>query len=195
MGYDNNGNVVTIDAVVINTHGNPNVLGDGNGSWSLFATDIANLDNKDVGVLVLYGCNVGHLDYVDTNVASAFALKVNGAAVFASDGTVFAGRAHQWWIPSKYTWFLGSITYASRNDNAFNNLISDGPIGQKRDNQGWVIYRADGSGGVQTYNTGNKSMTLVDMARMSESVPIYGPTFSGNNFIYPGWPPPLRPAR
>ena len=131
---------MSIDVVIINTHASFSVLSD-NKEWYLSMADIAKLDNKDVGVLILYGCDAGNLDYVGSNVASSFALKVNGAQVFASDGSVTAGRLNQAWIPAKYTWFLGPITYVSRG-------------------RGWVVYRANEGWGFQAYRTGKTAMSL-----------------------------------
>ena len=61
----------TIDAVVINTHANPNNL-----SFSFGDTEINALQDKEIGALILYGCNAGHLDSSSTNVASIFARKL-----------------------------------------------------------------------------------------------------------------------
>ena len=52
-------------------------------------SDISNLENKNIDDLILPGCNAGHLDYKDSNVAAAFLQKINEGSVLASDGTVY----------------------------------------------------------------------------------------------------------
>lgn len=130
MGTEN-GETVDIDAVVINTHGNPYELGYGNNSDdSMTSSDIQELDNKDVGTLVLYGCNAGHADFVGTNPASEFSRKVNGAPVVASDGTVKSG----WSFLN-----LSKRKFRSEADDVFRSYFLDGV---ERDNLGWLIYRS-----------------------------------------------------
>lgn len=123
------GKKVNIATVVINTHANAEVLGFGNQN-TMSADDISKLDNKNVGKLVLYGCNAGHLNYKDDNPAAGFAKKVNGAPVLASDGTVSNGR------PRIFNIF-GAYVYESKNDDAFKDQIPKGT----RDNKGWVTYK------------------------------------------------------
>jgi len=132
MGTDAAGNAVTIDAVIINTHASPNSLSGFGGIFgvSFSIKDISKLDNKDIGVLLIYGCNAGHTDYKDNNVAAAFAKKVNGAPVLASDGTVYS-----WQNPD------GSYSYESRNDKTFIKFRNKVDKNSTRDNQGWVVYQ------------------------------------------------------
>lgn len=101
---------------------------------------MANLDEKDVEKLILYGCNEGHADYIGTNPASQFSAKVNGAPVLANDGIVYSSRnsLHFWSlgmiriadIYNYYTRFWNTITYEPRVDPTFRSLLLNG----QRDN-------------------------------------------------------------
>jgi len=73
------GKKVYIAAVVINTHANSNSLAFSaspikDEQW-FNASDISGLDDKNVGKLMIYGCNAGHLDNKENNPASQFAKK------------------------------------------------------------------------------------------------------------------------
>ena len=144
-------NVVDIQTVVINTHANSSVLGFGGNSDDRFtATEIQQLDNKDIENLILYGCNAGHADYVGTNPASQFSMKTGGAPVVASDGTVYSHR------PFKFLfWYFGKMEYESRADDSFRNQLVDGD----RDNLGWLVYTYDGEE-VNISESGEKRLTL-----------------------------------
>ncbi len=131
MGFDANGNVIPIDAVVINTHARPEELLNGEETWSLRTTDIQTLYEKDMGTLFLFGCNAGHLDYEDINVASAFAGKVNDAPVLASDGTVYHKNGGD---------------YKSKNDKVFKEWRKTVNPTSKRENEGWLVYQQTESG-------------------------------------------------
>lgn len=159
MGTEN-GETVDIDCVVINTHANPYGLGYGDNSDDFFtAADVSNMDDKDVGALVLYGCNAGHADHADDNIASAFSEKVNDAPVIASDGTVSnqTGGAH---------------SYKSKDDSTFrkycDGIYTDSwaPINwivnwaTCRDNYGWLIYQNGEL--VPDYDLGRK-MNITEM--------------------------------
>jgi RHS repeat-associated protein len=128
MGTRANGDACSIDYVIINTHGDPAGLYGGNDPFTFTTGNIAALDDKSMKGLVLYGCNAGNLDYWGTNPAQAFARKVNGAPVIASDGTVYGKN--------------GAGEYGSRNDNFFQALSPSG-----RDNRGWVMYQYTGQNG------------------------------------------------
>lgn len=129
MGVEN-GAEVDIDAVVINTHANPESLGYGNNSDdTLTGSDIQALNNQSMDKLILYGCNARHADHIGTNPASEFSQKVNGAPVLASDGTVKSGT----------TFFnLTKRKYLSDGDDVFKWYV---PEGIERDNYGWLIYQ------------------------------------------------------
>lgn len=129
MGVEN-GAEVNIDAVVINTHANPESLGYGNNSDdTLTGSDIQALNNQSMDKLILYGCNAGHADHIGTNPASEFSQKVNGAPVLASDGTVESGT----------TFFnLTKRKYLSKGNDEFKKYL---PEGTERDNYGWLIYQ------------------------------------------------------
>jgi len=82
-----------IDLVVINTHAS------GADEWLSYessddhftSNEVKQLVNKDVELLILYGCNAGHYDHIGTNPASQFCDVVNGGYVLAADGAVAPG--------------------------------------------------------------------------------------------------------
>lgn len=146
-----NGERVDIDTVVINTHANPYVLGYGNNSNDSFSTDDAYaLQDKTMDELILYGCNAGHRDYADENIANAFSHKVNNAPVMASDGTVYGQHSDD--------------TYEPRNDNSFQRWAEQAGNGG-RDNEGWQIYQQVDGRTVVT-NTGIKRATVIAMMKL-----------------------------
>lgn len=155
MGMEG-GNEVDIDTVLINTHGNPNALGD-NGNFGIGTNFIRHLDDKEAENLILLGCNSGHKDYADNNVAAAFAEKIEGAPVIASDGTVYSGF-------SLFNWFDRS--YKSKNDEDFRDWRS----GSNRDNAGWVVYQVE-DGKVTTRDVNDKKMTVTDMVNELRKYP------------------------
>lgn len=151
MGTEN-GQQVDIDTVVINSHANPRVLGY-EGSKDYFTTgDISQLDNKNMDNLVLYGCNAGHADYSDDNVAASFSRKVNGAPVMASDGTV---------SPNLTFFNITKRSYSSKGDKHYKDWL---PENSKRKNNGWMIYQYE-NGQVNTEVLKDKKMNLTDMVK------------------------------
>ena len=150
MGTEN-GRSVDIDCVVINTHGNPYVLGFGNGN-TFGAGDIRALEDKEVEQLILYGCNSGHADYADTNPAAEFSKKVNGAPVLASDGTVGSGFS---------LFNLFKRKYSSKADRTFKDYLQNG----KRKNKGWMVYQYK-DGKVNTTEVGEKKMNVTKMTNI-----------------------------
>lgn len=147
MGTEN-GQTVDIDTVVIDTHANPNVLGDNN-NFTYTTPDVQNLQDKEMENLILLGCNAGHEDYND-NMADTFAGKTEGAPVMASDGTVYSG----------HTFFnLTKRSYSSKGDDTFTKLRGDR---SDRDNAGWVIYQEE-NGQVTTTEVNDEKMNVSDM--------------------------------
>lgn len=137
-----------IDTVVINTHANPNVLGFGQSRSDPFTTsDVRNLQNRSMDQLILYGCNAGHRDYEDTNIAEAFSHRTNNAPVMASDGTVYGMNSDE--------------TYTPTNDDEFQSWAQRAGNGG-RDNMGWQIYQQVDGQTVIT-NTGMRDATVVQM--------------------------------
>lgn len=67
--------------VVVNSHGTPTQL------CGMSVADIKKLQYKQIGCIVLLGCNIGHYDYRTENVARAFADRFH-CPVIACDGTV-----------------------------------------------------------------------------------------------------------
>ena len=150
MGTEN-GEKVDIDTVVINTHADPYELSYGKNSNDKFSVDDAYaLDDKSMDQLILYGCNAGHRDYADENIANAFSHKVNNAPVMASDGTVYGKN-----------W---DDTYTPTNDEEFQDWAEKAGNGG-RDNEGWQIYQQVDGRTVVT-NTGIKAATILTMLRL-----------------------------
>ncbi len=135
MGTEN-GQSVDIDCVVIKTHANPELFAYGNNSSDTFTiSDVQGLDDKDVGTLILCGCNAGNTDYAMNGIAAAFSDKVNGAPVVASDGTVVAtGDLIRPYISRKDDIFKSYLDPTSIYFTIFNYMFT-------RDNNGWVIYQ------------------------------------------------------
>ena len=133
---DGNTHQEEINNVVIDMHGNEDLIG-GDGI-KIYATNIEDLDKKKLnGNLVLLPCNVGHLDYSNSNPANSFAKKVSGALVIAADGTVYPDN------PSKK---FPNGNFISKNDKFFRDIIEkSGNPDIERDNAGWVVYRDHGS--------------------------------------------------
>ena len=136
-----------VDLVVINMHGSPESLGfDYDGFLTIGG--VAGLDDKNVGAMIILGCNSGHMDH--NNIAMAFAEKLgNSTPVMASDGTV-TGRAP----------LLG---YGSLNDSIFADYLTDVGAGS-RNNNGWIIYAHDGTNGSPTL-TNKKWLSIRGMRR------------------------------
>ncbi len=144
------GKKVDIDTVVINTHANPHELGGDN--FSFDTNDAANLENKNMDQLLLYGCNAGHLDYKDENIANAFSRKTNGAPVMASDGTVY-GRT-----------LFGR--YKSKGDKTFREYSELAGTNRKK-NDGWQIYQ-EVDGKVKVTSAGKKNLRVRKMIDIIE---------------------------
>ena len=105
------------------------------------------LQDKEMEQLVLYGCNAGHLDYQDRNIAEAFSHRTSGAPVMASDGTVYGMNSDE--------------TYTPRSDEEF-QYWADRAGNGGRSNEGWQIYRQVDGQTVVT-NTGMFAATVVMM--------------------------------
>ncbi|MCR5795278.1 MAG: DUF6531 domain-containing protein [Solobacterium sp.] len=158
MGTEN-GQPVDIDTVVINTHANPYVLGYGNNSNDQFSVnDAYALDNKSMDELILYGCNAGHRDYADENIANAFSHRTNNAPVMASDGTVYGQYSDDTYVPT--------------NDEEFQYWAEQAGNGG-RDNEGWQVYQQVDGRTVVT-NTGVDKATVITMLRLISNNRIKG---------------------
>jgi len=133
-----------INVVVISTHGyNDNVsFGiyntytlENNYSPELNTKEMEErLNEKDANAVILLGCNMGHADYVGTNVASVIAKLTSGAYVFASDGNgeiKVDPKTGDTWLSSWY-------------NNDFRNQAA--AKGSERLNYGWFIYQSGEDG-------------------------------------------------
>ncbi len=82
-------------AVVIDSHGEPDGLLWCDDYYGYYFCKIDTVRNKlkyvDISVIVLLGCNCGHVDYKDSNIARAFADRFR-TVVIASDGSVNCGE-------------------------------------------------------------------------------------------------------
>lgn len=147
--WNNMGNDCEIGYVLIDCHANPSFFSSMPNDNSIDAdtiraerdvTDLKQLyfEEKEMCGLISLGCNSGHLDYRETNLASALAQKVCGAPVLASDGTViFWGFEQGETIGDADDW---NKKFCSLADDTFlYYCIEEG--GYKRTiNQGWMIY-------------------------------------------------------
>ena len=137
-----------------------------NKNFRLSQADIRSLDNKDMDNLILEGCNTGHLDHKNSNVASEFARKVNGAPVLAADGTVYYGLSGLFGLfgvvlPWTKAW------YEPRQDEHFNEWRSPG---SNRRSKGWVVYR-DSNGKITTDIIGRKKWNTTQMVEELRKYP------------------------
>ena len=170
------GQTVTIDAVFIDTHGTPEHLSGFSANWwdatffngeRFTIKDIEKLQEKDVGVLIILGCNAGHLDYVGKNVASAFAKKVKGAPVIASDGLAYGRGSGDYFDSTNEGGFAG---YLKKNST--------------RDNSGWVVYQYQ-HGDLTVSSSLGKSLTVTDMLRAGLRYPNLN---KPRDYWPPWWP-------
>ena len=150
------GRTVDIDTVVINSHANPYGLGGNTDDFNFDISDINNLDNQSMDQLILYGCNSGHMDYQNENVADAFSRRVDGAPVMASDGSVSMRHSDG--------------TYTSMADNdpfGFFYWVENAGSGRTT-NEGWHVYQqVDGETVITP--TGMFSLTVVEMINQLSS--------------------------
>lgn len=154
MGVENGENV-DVDTVVLDFHANPDVMGSGGGddAWYIDKANVAFLQDKDVDNLILLGCNAGHNNHQDDNIASAFAKRVKGAPVIASDGTVYSGLT---------LFNLTDKSYHSKGDHSFRKWRDKADPNDKRGNDGWMVYQED-NGNVTAKKVGDKKMTVSEM--------------------------------
>ena len=156
MGIEN-GEVVSIDTVIIESHSNPNVISD-NQKFRMSTADIRRLEKKNMDNLILEGCNTGHLDHRNDNVAAEFARKTEGAPVLAADGTVYyglsgLGGALGITFPWTKSW------YDPRQDKHFEKWR---PNGSNRGAAGWIVYQED-NGTITTDIVGRKKLNATQM--------------------------------
>jgi len=133
--------------VVVDTHAYPYGFDYGkNSKDELDAYDVQGLGDKDIDSIVLLGCNAGHLDYKDDNMAATFATKYEDTLVVASDGTVKPyDFGLDYWYESCYD-----------KENVFKDWLLYGD----RDNKGWHIYYSIGGNQSVSPSLG-KELTLL----------------------------------
>lgn len=156
MGIED-GKTVDIDVVIVNTHAAYDHIGYGKNSNDALGKEIIwDLDEKSMDGLILYGCNAGHMDHAEENIAFEFSKIVDGAPVIASDGTVQVTNNIMDFFATKYK---------SKNDDVFISFLDD--PSNPRDNKGWIIYKFDGTN-VNTEVIGKKKLGLSEMLNYLE---------------------------
>lgn len=138
-----------VTSVIIDTHATNYKLNFDDDS--MYITEISKLENKDINNLIILGCNAGHLDARNDNVAATFSQIVNGGKVLASDGTVGFGTC-------EYLWIFGNRLYTSETDKSFLRKCYFG----ERKNEGWFIYQYINNN-VTTSESLGKELTLNEM--------------------------------
>lgn len=131
----------TIDAIIILTHGEPDKLlldrkqftnSKEPSNYILSADQVSNLDPKRMDMLLLLGCNTGHLNIMN-NMGMAFASKVGeDGRVIAPDGTVDYNYS------SWYGFFPSHPTISVKNDSQFKNFLPT--ENEKRKPTGMVVF-------------------------------------------------------
>lgn len=123
-----------INIVFLAMHGNPTSVSFQKKGDALVdemrAGFMGDMKTVDVDVLVLLGCNCGHIDFWtdgDFSIARFFASRISGV-VIASDGTVY---------PQVY---VGGeiVMFNSKKDSIFDRFA-----GRDRDNLGWIVFDVD----------------------------------------------------
>lgn len=132
---------IDYDILFINTHGDATHLYNGSlgsilqSDADTGSTTYKNLKMSNVKIVVILGCNCGHWNYLDKNVAYRIATKLNKGIVVASDGTVYAHEEY-------HLFERNDIYYTSKKDNDFNDIAAskDTYAATERDNYGWMTY-------------------------------------------------------
>jgi len=141
--------------VVVDTHAYPYGLLYGDSSDDLLdVDDVQNLDDKDIDTIVLTGCNAGHLDYKDDNMAATFATKYEDTFVVASDGTVLSEN------------FGLDYKFVSFTQKAFKERLRYGD----RENKGWHIYYSIGGNQSISPSLGNELVLLLYLKDVKENM-------------------------
>jgi len=137
MGSDDDIKYVTMDSHATSAKGHEGIGFCIKDPIDFGPDDISKLENKNIGTLYMYGCNAGSVSD-DNNVARAFAKKVKGGKVIASDGTVTPGR----------------FGYVSQRDDTYYH-----EVGANQPNVGWVEYQ-DIGGNVKRVDNGKLGRNL-----------------------------------
>lgn len=132
--------------VIIDSHATPFEID--SGDFRIFSDSISRLQSKHINRLILLGCNAGQVDFQDSNPAAAFAKKIFGGFVLASDGTVYNIGAN----------LNGSFQYESRNDAIFQHYAGPG----RKSSLGWVVYQCSDDN-IVTFNTFAYTLTMSKM--------------------------------
>ena len=153
-------NGVSIDAVIMIIHANPEMLGvggKGNNESLLYYDQFDALDSKNVGSLILMSCNAGHLDYSDHNIASQFAKKINGGSVIACDGEPQTSASK---------WLSSWTKIGTKKSDSFKFWRDGSNSNSTRGHQGWIIYQQGEDGKVTVSESQGKSLSIKQMLKI-----------------------------
>lgn len=114
------------ECVIIDSHATPFEL-----SGLINNRGIKHLKYKKIKKLILLGCNAGHMDYPDRNVACNFKRRISGVVV-ASDGTVETDEIYK-----------ASSILESKRDKYWKNYRIHYRYGLRHDNTGWIKYKTE----------------------------------------------------
>ena len=140
------------EIVFINSHGGPTLIADGGeGEFDFRYSNFGCLNRKPVQVLILLGCNCGHYDYANSNMAKGFRNKITGSVV-AADGSVDSTPL--------INGIIGQASFKAVFSNVFKGYVIRAGGDPMRGPKGWLIYTT--SGAVNTFGSKTiKASTLI----------------------------------
>ena len=153
------GEKVEIDGVFISVHGDPT----GYAVQGIDGVDFDELNQKNMDMLVSFGCNTGFVDE-ENNVAVQMLKKNNIAkGVIASDGTVWGNSGFR---------NDGKGVYAeSIGDDDFKNLLNSYGI-SSRENEGFIFYYEGIDSKIEKYGLGKKINNLDKLMEKSTEIKV-----------------------
>lgn len=153
------GEKVEIDGVFISVHGDPT----GYAVQGIDGVDFDELNQKNMDMLVSFGCNTGFVDE-ENNVAVQMLKKNNIAkGVIASDGTVWGNSGFR---------NDGKGVYAeSIGDDDFKNLLNSYGV-SSRENEGFLFYYEGIDNKIEKYGLGKKINNLDKLMEKSTEIKV-----------------------
>lgn len=153
------GEKVEIDGVFISVHGDPT----GYAVQGIDGVDFDELNQKNMDMLVSFGCNTGFVDE-ENNVAVQMLKKNNIAkGVIASDGTVWGNSGFR---------NDGKGVYAeSIGDDDFKNLLNSYGV-SSRENEGFLFYYEGIDNKIEKYGLGKKINNLDKLMDKSTEIKV-----------------------
>lgn len=118
-----------IECVVVNMHAEYENILYNYPNENLNIEMVKSLEKKPVKRLILLGCNAGHYDFRDANLAFAFREKIEGDCI-ASDGTVVAFEKDE----------DDDFKLITENDSNWKEQRNKAKS-KRKTNKGWIIYR------------------------------------------------------